>query len=395
MNFFLDKIVSFTTLSLVGVFRGQDGDMFSMLTIKRNKGQLDVVENLSFHDFESLNNKLDKKIPVLLLIDGKGILNKRVDLKKETDAEWLKNLDYKSIHYTKSISAETEFLSFCRNNIVEEYVSLFGNTNVQVLDFYIGSAVSVLLKGQVGRNSFYSNQTILQYSGETLLAVTKSEGPESNENYDIGGANISNFHIPLYAAAINFYIKDPSIIKSHLDAISSEEIVYKKAFEKIGVLILAGFFVTLLTSYALIQYFINENAALGLENSYSYKSYDLVKKMESEKDDKLKILNETGFSSKKFISYYCYELVREKPQQISFSNLDVYPLKKEVKNTEKVLFDYKTISLKGQTNSKSVFNSWIDYLKDQPWIKTLEIVSVKRDKKEVTYFELKITVSDV
>lgn len=395
MNFFLNKLIKLNTVYVIGIFKNDDGDSFSLLKIKKNKGQLDIVEKFTFSDFESLSQQLDKKTPVLIVIDGKGILTKKIDLKNDIETQWLKNLDYDSIYFTSYKNEETEFLSFCRKNVVVDYVEIFNKAELQIMDFYIGPISSILLKEDINTTSFYSNQTLLEFAGETLVAVTKSDKIDLQQDYKIGQTALSNLNLPLYGAAINFYINHSSITKSHIDKISQEEIIYKKAFEKLGAFLLVGFFILLLVSYSLIQYFIGENGTLNLENSYTNKSYDLIKELESKRENKLKILSETGFSSRKFISYYCYELAKSAPQEVSLSFLDVYPVKKEIKKTEKVEFDYKTILLKGQTGNKLVFNSWIDYLKSQKWAKTLEIVSIKRDKKDITYFELKIIISDV
>ena len=75
--------------------------------------------------------------------------------------------------------------------------------------------------------------------------------------------------------------------------------------------------------------------------------------------------------------------------------MEVYPIKKEIKKTEKVEFDYKIILLKGNTTDETVFNDWIDSLKNEKWLQKLEIVSIKRDKQNISYFELKITIKDV
>ncbi|MFN3753688.1 hypothetical protein [Flavobacterium sp.] len=395
MDFLLKKIIKFKTLYLIGVFRDTDGDVYSLLKIKNRNNQLDIIDSFTFSDFDSLKTQLDQSIPVLVLIDGKGVLNKTIDLKNSADVDWVKNLDYKSIHFTCYKDQEVEFLCFCRKNVVEEYIEVFSKTEIQVLDFYVGSLPSVLMRSVIEKSSYYSNQVLLQFDGETLLDFKKVESGYIKEDYKLGDRVISNFHLPLYGLAIHFYVNDKSFTKSNIDGVSYDEIIYRRGFEKLGLGMLVGFFILLLTSYLLIQYFINKNALLNLENSYSNKSYDMIKGLEDQRDNKFRILNETGFSSKKFITYYCYEITKSTPQEISFSLLDVYPLKNEVKNNKKIEVNYKTISIIGQTTNKSVFNTWVDYLKTQKWIKLLEIVSIKRDKKDLTFFELKITIADV
>ncbi len=395
MDNFIKKIIKFNTLYLIGVYKSPDKDTYALLKLRKKKEELQMLESVSFSSLSELISKIDKKIPVVLVVDGKGVLNKKIDLNEEADADWLKKLDYSSIHYTSFKTEDKEFFSFCRRNVVDEVVADMTSNNIQVLDFYVGSAVSIVLKEILNLNEFYSNATYLKFIDNSLIEFKKGQESHLEINYAIGTSTISNFHVPLYGAAIHFYMHAEPIKKSTLENIGSLEFYYKKSFEKLGIFILAFFLISLLASYTLIQYYISSNAELILENSYSNKSHDIIKDLETKKDQKLKILSESGLSSKKYISYYCYEITSTVPAEISISALDVYPISKEVKKTDKVELISKTIIIKGETGSKAIFNSWIDSLKAKKWIHFLEIVSVKKDKKEVTFFELHITLNDV
>ena len=307
----------------------------------------------------------------------------------------IKNLDYKSIHYTSYNTQECQFLSFCRATVLDELIALFYKNEIQIIDFYIGGLTAVLVNILLDKSKLLSNETFLEFDNNTLSTISKPDSERKTENYTIGTTLISNFELPLYGAAINFYVNQSSIVKSQSVLIDSEEVIYKKAFEKLGIIILVGFFCLLLASYGLIQYLNYKNATLNLENSYSNKAYSVINDLELQKEKKLKILAETGLSSKEFISFYCYKLTKSIPYVIHFSYLEVYPIKKEIKKTEKVEFDYKIILLKGNTPDETVFNDWIDSLKNEKWLQKLEIVSIKRDKLNISYFELKITIKDV
>ncbi|WP_162126043.1 hypothetical protein [Flavobacterium phycosphaerae] len=213
MNFLFHKIVNFKALNLIGVFRTGEGDSYFLLKVKKNKSQLDIVENLVFSDIESLKAKLDTGNPSILLLDGKGILNKKIDLKNEADTEWLKNLDYKSIHYTSYNTQDSQFLSFCRATVLDELIGLFHKNEIQIIDFYIGGLTAVLVNDLLDKGKLLSNETVLEFNNNTLNAISKTVEDNKTENYAIGTASITNFHLPLYGAAINFYINQNTIQK--------------------------------------------------------------------------------------------------------------------------------------------------------------------------------------
>ncbi|MGK4568991.1 hypothetical protein [Flavobacterium sp. 3HN19-14] len=73
----------------------------------------------------------------------------------------------------------------------------------------------------------------------------------------------------------------------------------------------------------------------------------------------------------------------------------VFPLTKEIKANEKVSFTARQIVLKGSTIDESIFNDWISTFKTLNWISNFEITTLKKDKKDISVFELKITLKDV
>ena len=80
---------------------------------------------------------------------------------------------------------------------------------------------------------------------------------------------------------------------------------------------------------------------------------------------------------------------------MSLNEVNIIPAGKEIKANKKIAFDSKTILVKGETFNESSINKWIDRLKEMNWIKNFEIISLKKNKKNKSQFEVKITIKDV
>jgi len=394
MDAILDKIIRFDHLNVIGVFRKEEGNVFYYLKTRKKNDKLEVAAVKTFTSIEYVKSEVDAKFPLILLVDGKGILNKKIDVKNETDLNWLKNLDYATIHHTAFVNDNFQFLSFGRRNVVEEEIEMFQGLGYQIADFYVGAIVAVVLNDSLKLGSLLSNDSLLRFEGDELEDIAKLVEKEGKV-YDFGNVEISNFHLPLYGAVIHFYFQQKSIIKSRSARIDKEEIVYKKAFNVFGIIMVLGFFIALLASYFGVQYFMAENAKLNLENVYSNQSYQLIQELEKQRENKLRILKETGFASSKFISFYAHQISKDTPPEIRLSSLDVFPLLKEVKTTEKVALTSGTILLKGETMNELAFNSWLETLRKLDWIGNFEILSFKKDKKNNSQFEIKIVLKDV
>jgi len=392
---FLSKIIKLNNLHVIGIIKKDNEESYHVLTVKKKGSKIDIVNAVSFDTFEKIAQNIDLKIPVLLAIDGKGILNKEINFNNESDVTWYKNIDFESIYYTSLMGSSSNFISFCRKNIVQEITEKFLKKGFQVADIYVGSFLSGLLHNAIKKDSITSNDIILQFENGKLAGFTKQTDPVKTEQYTIGKDTISSNFMPLYGIIVHFFIQPKEVSKTKNDTLNTEEIVYKKAFNVLGITMLVGFLISLLTSYFLIQYYGAKNAELNLQSVYSNQSYQLILDLEKQKENKQQLLQESGFLSAKFLSFYSYEIIKGIPQDISLTNLNIIPVNKEIKATKKISFDAKTIIIKGETFNESSFNNWMEKIKKMDWLKNFEIISFKKDKKNKSQFEIKITIKDV
>lgn len=391
----LSKIIKLNNLHIVGVIKKENDESYNVLTVKRKGNKIDIVSATSFHTFEGFKKGVDSKWPVIMVIDGEGVLNKEIDFNNEADVNWQKNIDFTAIYHTSLKGLGSNFMSFCRKNKVQDSIKKFQKNGFQVIDVYIGSFMTTLLHSEIKKETIISNELVLSFDNQKLAKFTKRTESIKNEQYSIGKETVSSVFLPLYGALIHFFIQSKEVSKTKNDALNKEEIIYKKAFNILGITMLVGFLTTLLASYLLIQYFGSKNGELNLQNVFSNQSYQIILDLEKQRENKQNILNESGFLSSKFGSYYAYEIMKSVPQGVALNELNINPLSKEIKENLKINFETKTIIIKGETFKELSLNSWMEVLKKMNWVKNFEIISLKKDKKNKSQFELKIRIKDV
>lgn len=391
----LSKFVKINDLNVVGVIKKEDYEIYHLLTIKKKANKISMVSKQTFENFEALTKAADKKLPLLIVVEGKGVLNKEIDFENETDVNWQKNIDYNAIYYTDIKGTKSNFISFCRKNIVEETISKFQKNGFQVIDVYIGSFLAALLNNVLQKEILFSTDLKLEFENEKLIHFSKQNEEIKKVNYQIGEETISNTFLPLYGAIIHFFVKQREVSKTINASLNNEELIYKKAFNILGIAILFGFLGSLLISYFLIQYYGTKNSELNLQTVYSNQSYQLILDLEAQKEKKLSLLKESGVLSSKFLSFYGYEIIRTIPGGVSLNELNIIPLKEEYKENKKAVFNNGTIIIKGETFQEPAFNVWLENLKKMNWLQRFEIISLKKDKKNKSIFEIKIILKNV
>ncbi len=392
---YLSKIIKLNNLNVVGVIKKDNGESYHVLTVKKKGNKIDLVAKRAFGTFDDLCDTIDSKLPVLLVLDGKGVLNKEIDYNNEADLNWQKNIDFNTIYHTSLKGERSSFISFCRKNSVDETLGKFQKANFQIIDIYIGSFLSALLHSSIKKDTIVSGDLLLGFENDKLVSFTKQPEPIKKENYTIEKDHISSSVLPLYGVLIHFFLKPKEVSKTNNELLNGEEIIYKKAFNFFGVAMLAGFLFCLLFSYIMIQYYGSENAELNLQNVYSNQSYQKILDLEKQKEEKLNIVKESGSFSGKYLSFYAYELTKSVPGSISLNELNVFPVNKQIKAEKKIDFEFNTIRVKGETFNEESLNSWMEKVRELSWIKNFEIISLKKDKKNKTLFEVKITIKNV
>lgn len=391
---FLTKIVSHSTIQVVGITLEDEGTQYALLLIQKKRKNITILKKEIFSTFEDLLKSLDSKTPVILHIDGKGVLNKKIDFDNEQDVNWYKNINLNELSSTSYNNENITFLSFSRKTLTDDWVAKFSNLNFQILDLYIGGFISSLLASTFNNKKIITPQLILHFKETQLVDYVRNENNEQ-ESYKIGEDVLESVTLPLYSCLIHFLIPTDIIEKSKVEGLNIEEYNFKRAFNFLGVFMLGFYLVLLLISYFGINYFNQKNAELNYQNIYSKQAFKKLEDLEKQKSNKFKILSETGLTSNKFLTYYAYEIYKNTSNGIQLSEFNTNPLEVELKPTKKIILLNKIILVSGQAQNEVFFNSWIEHIKKMNWIKKFEIIGIETNKKNWMQFKIKITVKNV
>jgi Tfp pilus assembly protein PilN len=391
---YLSKIIRFDEVLALGIFRTDEKDIYYTLNVKKKGNNLDIQSFSSYKDAETLLKSIDRKKPVILLSDGKGVLNKKIDPNNENDVTWKRNLDLNSIYYTEYKTTKNVFMSFCRKQPIDDLIAECQKNGLEILDFYLGPLLSAFFKTVIPEEIILSGETFLQFEEEALIDIYKNKDAAERQ-YTFGSHQLNQYYLALYGAVLHFFINQKEVSKTISSSINKEEIIYKKSFNVLLVGTLVTFLVALLASYLLIQHYSGKNAELNEQNVFSQQTYQQIQSLQEQKEQKMKILEATGQLSNNFLSYYVYELAKSVPSTISINETNVFPVAKEIKANEKVMPDSNTIIINGSTVSEYSFNQWINQLREMKWIKKFEIVYLKKDKKNIEQFEIKILLNGI
>ncbi|GAA4272064.1 PilN domain-containing protein [Aquimarina gracilis] len=379
-----------TRFAIVGIVLG-DTPVYNVLMVDKKSSDLSIGSSFSTENFDAIKDKVPAAVPILIHYYGKGIINKSVSAKGDYLKEVLFNASVDDFYIYELHQKDNKFISIARKGVIEPYFEMFKENKYLVVDYSIGPYIGVMLKQLLDISSFFSNDYNLTFDENHLITAQKQEINE--EVYHIGEEQVDNIQLPLFGTLLQYLYPSEDIeYETGFLAQNKQENVLKKAFNSVAIGMVLFFLAALLTSYLLLNYYNNKYVTYESQLYNLNDTYNQVKKLEEEKENKTKILQESGILNQNFLSFYMYRIGNTIPSNVGLNALQVNPTQKKIKNFNKILFDTGVITITGNSDSSMQVNSWVKELKKEKWVSKIEIIDFSKNRSRKNEFTLKIMV---
>ncbi|WP_109852431.1 PilN domain-containing protein [Aquimarina sp. AU58] len=376
--------------AIVGVILGNT-PIYNVLIVDKKSDALSVETSFSTEDFNVVKDKVNTSVPLLLNFYGKGIINKQVSAKGNYLKEVLFNASIDDFYIYELHQNQQNFISIVRKDVLEKFFTLFLENKYLVVDYSIGPFVGVLFNGLSNTSSIISADYELSFEDDYLTETQKLD--TITKEYILGEEKINNTQVPLFSTLLHYlYPSDDFSYDTEFLIENKKENVLKKAFNTVATVLGIFFLSALLISYLLLNYYNDKYVSYESQLYNLNDTYNQVKKIESEKENKKKILQESGILNQNFLSFYMYRIVNSIPDNVGLNSLKVNPTQKKIKNFEKIIFETNTIIINGNSSSSMPINSWVKELKKEKWISKIEILDFSKSRNKKSEFTLKIVV---
>lgn len=378
-------------VQVVGMHFEENVTRYHCVKVTFKENELNVVEQKTYKTEEALLEGLNKNKPVLLSFTGKGVLHKKVKKTPDYRSKILLNVTTDDFYFYELIQDKEVFVAVIRKNQVNPVFEKFATNGFIVIDYSIGDLISQLVSSFISEGELQSHDIVLKTKGDGLEEFYSVQ--KESKSILIGDQKLSSDTIVLFATALNHFSPfDYVVYDTEFLRGNKEEKKFKRFFDVLGVFVLGFFLISLVGSYLLLGYFNEKIVETNTSLSLVQESYERVKELEAEREEKRKILEESGVMTASFLSYYCNEITYNIPKTITLSSLYVFPTTKKIKQGEKVLFEAQKISVSGVSVSNKQFNDWYKGLKQFKWIKSIDIVHYGANKENKYDFEIQLMI---
>lgn len=340
----------------------------------------ELKENFPTKDFLSVN------------ITGKGVLQKQIDkvdaISPDNFELILPNAVFDDFYIQNFISGNTSFISIIRKKEAEKFLDSLRKQGFIPIMLSLGPfpVDGILAQLNIYDDSIvFDGHTILKNKANEWISYsydikTNAPYPLKLENESIDEKLVLSYAVAFQAVFAGFskgIEANVTYLEDQLQVIMS-----KKQTRIMAFIVLISFFLVLLSNFFTFSSLDSANKSMATQLSkISNKSSDSksLKDNIEAKEGELKIL---GWDDNMDKAYFIDQLAKDLPTEMSWNSIEINPVDLEQsRNLRTIQWFERSIVVSGFSDKIVPVNKWISAIKDQIWVKSVELQSYIIDQE--------------
>ena len=372
-------------------------EKYSLLTLKEVKNEFKIAKTASYTQLDKCLHAIDKKQPVLLIINTKNSIGKVVERTFENPIDAAKycfpTIQINDFYIEVSNFENSALVTVCRKEIINSIVATYQKENISIVGFSLGNSFSEILHAYFDLNQIKTSNATIAIDQKKAIASANLTTTENNTSYDLKGLKISAPYVLGFGAILNFYTAQERVLnyKKYNLQLLNDFFQKRLFFYGIRMSLFLLFSILLVNSY----YFMEYQQKIGIleqevqfSNGYDSQRNELKKTVQRKKEF---VDNLTENSNSK-VSYYLDELAMDIPTSILLTSIQFQPLTKKIKEGHKIQFEEHKIIVSGTATKGKDFNNWMHVLEEKSWVKTSSVVDYGTGKQTKTSFTIQLSL---
>jgi len=379
----------------------------TVVSLKKNK----VVQEHSFIGLANLNElakKLDQKIPVSVIFNGKGVLVKKL-------AGPTNNVSVQSIipganpadFYFESFSNNSvSIASMARKETVDKILEEATRTGFKTISVSFGVAMlnNIIPILELNNETFETDSLAVTLNDEKIISDVKTKEEINVEKFQPGEIKIADQYIKpsallSFAAGVFCLTDDLKFnppVTTALIVVQRSEWRYEKLFKAFGLGVLAFLLLILLINFFIYDNIFQKNQALQFSQLENAEQLSKLNDLNTEIGRKERFLQQSGWKNLSRTSYFADRVGSMTPASVLLTVLNINPIRTNAETEEPGrLFKKDTIFINGVCGEPADLNKFINNLKLIPDFRSISLKNYEyRNEKETGSFLIEAITKD-
>ncbi|WP_435578730.1 PilN domain-containing protein [Gilvibacter sp.] len=354
------------------------GSSYRCLKVGIKRQDLEIIQAVEADSISSLKEKLGTSLPLLLLISGAKVIDKKLTRSPNYLSEVLFNNSLDDFYLNEREQSEHMLISVARKNSIDPILAEFEAAGFELLEFRFGrwylSAITELLPDQF---------SVMGYDPHSL---SLTDFKDTKNSLSIGDQQFEESQSLALAMAVvqlqpgvwtTNYAERTTALKT--------EYKYKKWFKRLGAAVLVFLLTSLVGSYLLTAHYNEKNVSLQAEVAAHQQLQNEVAQLEKDKAFKDQVLEELQLGRKAYLSDYLWQIGASVPAEVQLESLVLFPLAAKVKDEEFIAINGRQLELSGVVSDTQSFVDWTEDLRAKAWISSVELTDFQRQQNTNTF----------
>jgi|694.fasta_scaffold05090_11 hypothetical protein len=346
------------------------------LTITQKKKNLTAIHELV--------NLFDTDTFVYLTINGKGIINKKINknqIQLDTSQDKLINLvlanaNSADFYAQKYLTTNDFFVTIARKSLVDNLLSELESIACNPIKLILGPFDIKYVLKLIDTQKLLTNTYQLGIDEQVISDIQKLSTPESMD-YTIEGEVINSSELLALSAAISGYLgtndfsNEFEIIKENRNTIT-----FRFEFKKRMMSALLVVFAILLINFLAYEFLFEKLETSKRLNSDVAKNQMEILKYEEEFKQKKQFIVQKNWNSRYSISEIVEHLASSAPEGLRVIEINYQPENKKKANAAALLnYQYKKIIVLGNVTGSNQLNNWMKALVDSNYFADVSLLN--------------------
>jgi len=452
-----DKLLGIKKVAGVEVILASAKEMeYNYVLLSLDKGIISIEnQQIGLKNIEELRDRIPDDIPISLVINGRGLLIKKITGKmieepaphlpairkantrqagslsqseagrKEIIHALLPNAKAEDFYFQITSAYQGNFTSIARKDLIDDLLISLKQAGYYVITASLGpfciSNIVPLLEESLANGELSMAGHALEFKDNLIDKYVFTSPPaqapprlsqkgreknlkergvrESDDtgNIKIGEEEIDTKILLAYAAGFQVLLQNIEIASLNIPKVGkeNEEFFHKRLFKVLGWGLLIFFLFVLLINFMFYNYHFNKNQQLTATVGNNQSLLTQLNKLKNEVKDKEYFLSHTGWLEPSMTSFYADQIAGTVPKSINLTKLTVNPIDDKLsKKVRKLIFQAGIITISGNCKKNTDLNEWIKILRDFEWAGAVSIQNYVYDnKKRRGNFDIEVKTS--
>lgn len=388
------KVINGNKAAGVHCFINTDGSVvYDVVIVKaQSNNKHIVIKNKQLFSVEEVV-KATQKLPILVSLDGKGILHKKTRIFEESDyiGQVFPGISINQFCIQEYRSGFGEiFLSVCRSDQLELILSDFQKSGVFIVNVLLGpfSLESIEIE-----NGFYSGRNSITFTEGRVTGIERSN--EEPQSLTFSQSVLMGDSVIAYSNAVSYFNAISNIKISGIEINSlKKNYIFEKSFRLGTAVSLLLIFVILAINFYYFNFFKKQQEELDFKLKYSSELSRKLENLGAEYQLKEQLIKKSGILDKTRVSFYLDQLLQIMPNNIKLRSINYQPIGHKVKENEEIGYETKIITILGVAESGVAVNNWLRSITSLSWVIANSLEKYSQEEFNVPgEFEIIITIN--